>query len=355
MASNVARGNVPPGVTSRGKDLMQTLTVGEKLSVGSVIMNKVISPGSMTPSRFSSESSLWSRWRPLSLRVTVSGAGASTTFGSVCIGWDPDGRWQATMSPGDYTRVAALCPSVTLRLHETRTFVIPPETTRKWYFTVGSLEDTAHGALIGVVASPVGGFTGSVGVNVLLDWVIQYEGADTPSRGGDVESDTVKPDSGWSNLFTTSDGDWDSGRLTLKMHSGGGMCPFSAARQDHIYTPASGTKVPYYDEAGKAQTVAAFAVIQGFATPGFACFSSEAQAISYVKTGDVTKVLPYKSAGDYATPAVPVFIGKPAAPGSAGFSVEKLSQTVQLLQESVQSLQLKVELLQASGNELPPG
>lgn len=354
VMSNVARSGTLPGVTSRGKDLLQSFTVGEKLSVGAVVMNKVISPLSMDPSRFSSESALWSRWKPMSLRVTVSGAGASTTFGSVCLGWDPDGRWQATMSSGDYTRVAALVPSVTLRLHETKTFVIPPEVTRKWYFTVGSLEDSAHGALIGVVASPCGGFTGSVGVNVILDWVVQFEGADTPSRGGSVDSDTVKPDSGWSNLFTTSDGDWDSGRLTLKMHSGGAMCPFSAARQDHVYTPASGTKVPYIDETGKTQHVAAFAVIQGFATPGFACFASEANAVSYVKTGDVDKVLAYKAAGDYATPAVPIFIGKPAAPGIAGLRDDPLACEVAHLRSEIGSLRELVASQLAQGNELPP-
>lgn len=347
-ANRSATARAIPGVVSRGKDLIQTLTISPKQSVGAVVLNKVLSPSSLDPSRLNSEARLWSRWKPVGLRVTVLGAGASTTFGSICIGWDPDGRWQPTKSAGDYTRVAALTPSLTMRLHETRSFVIPCETSRKWYYTLGALEDSSHGSLIGVVASTTGGYAGSLGVNVLLDWVVSFEGVDTPSAGGAVDNDTVLPDSGWVNLFTTSDGDWDAGRLTLKMHSGGAMCPFSAARADHYYEPASNTKVPYVKEDGKVGMVAAFAVIQGFSTPGFACFASVDDAKTYIKTGDVTKVLPYKAAGDYATPDRPVFIGKPAAPGEAGLSLQALQAQVLSLKQQVHDLSLQVQV----GNEL---
>lgn len=132
----------------------------------------------------------------------------------------------------------------------------------------------------------------------------------------------IKPDSGWSNLFTTSDSSFNSERLTLKMHSGGSMCPFSAARLDRVYVPAANplTTVPYYDESSAVKNVVAFARVQGYAVPGLLCFASNKDASEYVKTGDVTKALKYTKAGTYVTPAIPAFasqrpISKEAAIG----------------------------------------
>lgn len=293
-----------------GTDCCGTFTVSPNSAVGTIVYQQPISLADMGISRLATEATLWSRWRPKRLLLRVVCSGASTTFGGLVVGWTPEETWQATLSTSDGARIASFRPSVVMRLNETRTLSIPCETLTKWYLTDGERGLSIHGTVVGAVSAIPGGFTGQLSVAFYLDWTIEFEGVNVQIRPFTAE--VIKPDSGWSNLFTTSDSSFNSERLTLKMHSGGSMCPFSAARLDRVYVPAANpaTTVPYYDESGTSKSVVAFARVQGYSVPGLLCFSSAKDATEYVRTGDVTKALKYTKAGAYATPAVPAFVAQ---------------------------------------------
>lgn len=293
-----------PGVVSSGVDLAAAVSVSRNASVGTVLLNLPLGPATLNPSRLRNESTLWSRWRPQQLKLHVVASGSAMTYGSVCVAWCPDDVWTPSGSAADYMRVAALKPSVTMRLHESRTLVVPIDTLTKWYMCDGSPDMSTHGTLLAVVAAQPGGYDrGSIGLTLTLEWKVQFQGVEMPGTSTAID-DIIQPDSGWTNLFTTSDGSFNAERLTLKMHSGGDMAPFSAAREDHIYEPVSGVKVPYYDESSTLKECRFFAKVQGWATPGLLCFGSRADAAAYITSGDVTKALKYKAAGPLSTPAI---------------------------------------------------
>lgn len=297
------------GLSSSGVDLVSTMLLKEAQPVGSVVLNLPLGPASLAPSRWRNESALWSRWRPRSLRATVVGSGAATTFGSVCLAWCPDSTWVPTGNSSDYMRAAALRPSVTMRLHESKVLSIPSDSATKWYYCDGLRDISNHGCLIAVVASPPGGYTGACGVTVTLDWSVQFEGVEMPGESAAI-ADTIMPDSGWTNLFTTSDSSFDSTILTFKMHSGGNMAPFSAAREDHVYVPSPGTRVMYYDRTGKLLAGKYFVKLR-FTTPGLGLVATRQDAADYISSADASKLLTYKLAGPVSTPSVLRFIGSP--------------------------------------------
>lgn len=299
-----------PGMVSSGSDLLASCSLSSNSGTGTVLLNLPLGPAHITPSRFRNESVLWSRWRPRSLRLSIVGSGASTTFGSVCVAWNPDEIWVPTQSASDFMRVAAMRPSVTMRLHESRVLTIPTETLTKWYQCDGLPDISAHGSVVVVVAARAGGFSGSLNLNITLDWVVQFQGIEMPGESATI-TDVIMPDSGWTNLFTTSDGSFNADRLTFKMHSGGDMAPFSAAREDHVYTVSGETKVYYYDESGAERYCTWFAKVQRFSVPGLLLFASRADAVAYITSGDVTKALKYVKASKLATPAILRFKGEP--------------------------------------------
>lgn len=120
---------------------------------------------------------------------------------------------------------------------------------------------------------------------------------------------SIVPDSGYENLFTTSDSSFDATRLTFKMHAGGSYVPFTAANPGTVYVPADGTVVRYYDEKEKEQTCKWLAKMVDGA--GLLLFSSQSDAQVYIRTGDVTKSLQYFKAGNFTTPAIPKFNSVP--------------------------------------------
>lgn len=302
-----------PRMSSTGVDLISSITLPSSTAIGTVIMNLPLGPSSLTPSRWRNESALWSRWRPRSLKVSVVGSGASTTFGSICVAWCPDNTWTPSGGSHDFMRVAALRPSVTMRLHESRVLTIPNDTLTKWYLCDGNIDLSSHGCVLAVVASPTGGYRGACGVTITLQWSVDFEGIEMPGESSAI-SDTISPDSGYSTIFTTSDGSFDATKLTFKMHSGGEMVPFSSARIDHVYEPVSPTEVKYYDSASRLQVCQWFARVQGITTPGLLLFATRQDALDYISSGALVKALTYYAAGPYVTPARPVFKGTPAKP-----------------------------------------
>lgn len=204
--------------------------------------------------------------------------------------------------------------------------------------------------MAGVVTDATG-YTGAIGLCVQLHWTIELEGPDnytvTPSTL------VIHPDAGWTNIFTTSDGSFDSKVLTFKMHNGGDMVPFSAAAPHLVYTNVSGTHVYYNDSAGKEHECRYFARVQGYTTPGFLLFNTKQDALDYIRTGDVKTALQYTSASRLATPAVPSFVSLATTEEQVGnFSALTTSPDALLRLESLVNTLLAI---QARVAEAPTG
>lgn len=290
-----------------GSDIIATFMVGAGSRVGKLLFAKMISPLTMTGTRFCEEGQLWTRWRPIRLHARLELSGASTTFGSIIFGWTGDSSPDMSGNDMDIIRrVGTFRPQKVSRLNQGVSFNIPVETARKWLQTTGDADQTAQGCLIAVVSGQTGGYSGAVTMMLSLEWEVEFE---SPTLGSSsaTPGQTITPDSGWTQLFTTSDGSFDATRLTFKMHHGGDMVPFSAAGPGTVYTVADATRVTYYDETGKQIVCRYFARVQGYSVPGFLLFSSYADARAYITTGDVTKALVYNKAGDEVTPAIPTF------------------------------------------------
>nr|QNM37826.1 putative CP [Neohydatothrips associated sobemo-like virus 1] len=342
-------------ITSSGVDVLPTLSIAANQQVGRKLMMQPISPVLMADTRIYAESRLWNRWRPVSMQVAVNCSGASTTFGSICVGWTSDPYFRLSGDARDFSRVAALKPSMVLRLHESRTLSIPCDAVRRWYVHSGDFGDCQHGALIAVVASPVGGFDkGSIGVTMTLRWKLQFEAPNLSLES--QASHSIRPDAGWHDIFATSDSSWDSGYLTFKERSGGSMVPFSAARAGYIYEPDAGVSVKYYDSSGALHDAKFFTRVQNYATPGLVLHASAADAKAYIEDGTLSKVLPYAKAGPYVTPSVPSFKGSPAegkveedfvllpTPSTSGSGEDRIRQ----LSEMVERLRVQVEVMSAA-------
>lgn len=292
----------------RGSDIFGTLSIPSGSSIGKLVLKngQAITPEAFLDTRLKQLSDIHAKWRPVSLRLTATGSGTAFASGSVAIGWSPEALADMVGSnTSNLNRVMSMKPSMVLRLNETKSMTIPSNPTRKWYFTKGADEDSHHGALFCVVSGQTGGYSGNSTMLLRLDWTIQFEGAEMTHNSA---NDDITPDVGYSDLFTTSDGSFNSKILTFKMHHGGSMVPFSAAKPNKVYEPTQGTVVKYVSsEQGHESTCKFFARVQGYDTPGLLLFASKDDALTYIKTGDEDKCLKYISQGPVISPSIPHF------------------------------------------------
>lgn len=322
---------------SFGRDLLGQFSIRPETAAGKVLAHTALCPLALSTGRFGEESALWTRWRPIKLTARIECAGASTTYGSIILGWTADSTPDFGSNSGLQVmrRVATFKPQVTVRLNGSGTINVPCETSRRWLQTTGDVDQSAQGDIAVVVSAQTGGYTGAVTMTMFLDWEVEFEGPTLGISTGPGDQ-TIGPDAGWSNLFTTSDGSFDSTRLTMKMHHGGSMCPFSAAQPGQVYSPATGTSVPYVREDSQQARVSYFALVQGYSIPGLLCFATYDDARAYITSGDITKALKYTAAGGEITPAVPRFrpvsaVEVPIAETSLEKRVDRLTELVEML------------------------
>lgn len=292
---------------SRGNDVLTSISLSANSESGKVLMNRPFGPSSFGGTRLNAESKLWARWKPRSLKVTVMGAGASTTYGSVLVGWVADPTYNIRKGPMSINLVGAMKPHIQVKLNSTGVMIIPPQASRLWYDVESSMEENnSHGSLVMVTGSDCGGWTGALSITISLDWMIDFNGQEIPYVS-QPDSVDIHPDSGWYDIHTTSDGSWNAGRLTFKMHAGGEMVPFSSAIAGVVYGPESGVTVPYVKEDLSVGRASFFSLIQGYFQPGLVLHATYADAIAYIQSGDPTKILPYFGGAQNVTPSVPRF------------------------------------------------
>lgn len=291
------------GTRERGVDLLASPSVAPGALPGSIVARIEVRPSTIGP-RSRQIAQLWERWRPVSLELELVGSGNMMVSGSIVVGYSSDPSLRLLGDTSSVSVVAALKPSVQMRLTGSARFKIPCDTSRKWYLTDGTLDDSSHGIVAAVVLTTVGGFTGVSGVSMLCHWEIEYEGVAMAYGSGPGE-ELYFPDASWVGpFFTTSDSSYDSAVLTLKEHAGGSMVAFSSMVAGRLYKPGVGVSLRYNDGTSVEKSVQYASVLPPvlFATPGVVFFASKEDAGTWLRTHDASKCLQYKAQGSYATP-----------------------------------------------------
>lgn len=308
--SSVKRVNLQgQSTTFSGSDLIGTITVQDTNKVGTPLLLWEINPTTLVNTRMAKLAQVFTRWRPVSLGVTVIPGAGVLTPGSYVIGWTADQHFEMGNAESRVQRLTTLKPNLLSVFGAPKMMRIPCDTTQKWYMVDPELgADSDHGLLIAVLAARVGGT--NISINFRLDWVIEFNSPDLPAPSEDLES---YPDPDYIPIFTDSVSDWADGKkLTFKHKEGGSVVPWIGVKDNVIYEPTQGVKVPYYDSAGASKEVKFFAKIKDSASysSALACFAAEKDAKDYIKDGAVSHVLDYVKAGEFVTPALPTLKGR---------------------------------------------
>lgn len=103
--------------------------------------------------------------------------------------------------------------------------------------------------------------------------------------------------------------------MTFKHREGGSVVPWEGLESGVVYEPIAGVKIPYMKSDGTEGECKFFSKMLGASQydRALVCHASSADAKAYQKNGDVSKVLPYKSAGGWCTPDLPTLKGQSVA------------------------------------------
>lgn len=292
-------------ITFSGSDLIGTVSVADSDKPGKLLLAWDVNPMLLRNSRLYHLAKTFARWRPVKLHFsTIPGMGVFTP-GSYVMGWVADPRFNLGDTSTRLSRISTLTPNVMSAFGQPQVLRIPVETSQRWLFCHGTDEmETSHGLIVVALAALVGGK--NLTINFKLDWTISFSSPEVPQS---VESVEIYPDPAYIPIFTDSVSDWASGtKLTFKHAEGGSVVPWIGIRDDMVYSPMDGVKIPYYDGSTN-KDCKWFAAIGGNYPSGLACFATEADAKEYVKKKDFAKVLTYSKAGEYVTPALPTLKG----------------------------------------------
>lgn len=300
---------------------------------------KALTPFSMPNSRLQIESLIWQRWRPKKLTITTVGSGPTTAGGAYVLAWVPDPH-VVSGAKIDYLSLALSAErSRVVRFDQAATFEVPCGLATKWLLTEGSQENISHGTFVAAVITPPVGIKGAVTVPLILNWHIEWQGRKLGVAL--MSSQVLTPDSGYQNLFTTSDSGFDSTILTFKMHSGGSMVPFSHALPGVVYTISEGTTVYYVNGSNQQAECKFFSRILNYETPGLVLHTSAAEGQEYQRTADLNHCIHYVAASNMAKPAIPKFKvikgTQEPMPGPVS-EIDSLRQQVDHLRQLVENL-----------------
>lgn len=340
----------PKGLAFRtlsGSDVIASFTANNQ-EMGTILHQAPLSPLMMSHTSLAQDSKQWSRWRPRKLEISVSGTSTATVGGSVVVAWLADTTHHLASGPLAVNAAVACEISHVVSLSSSKTFLLPTQTDKRWLETDGS--DSAHGSIVVVLLGPPIATNAKIGVMITLKWVIEFSGREL--YGAESSGEEIRPADGWQDLFTTSDSSYDSTVLTFKMHSGGSMCPWPAARPNVVYRNHTGSYIFYNDSEGAEKYANYFTRVIGHGTPGMVLHASEADALAYLKTGDKKKCLQYFSAGRICKPTVPVLDSfKFNSKTPTGL---KESTQIAELESKVRSLEQRLEALTMIPSSSPP-
>lgn len=306
--SKKAKSGFTTGRAESGVDVLASITVGTDKQSGSPLMTLVLNPREIKGTRLSQIAEVWARWVPTSLRLEVVSSGSMMTTGSYIAAWnaDPTCGWGNLES--NVTRLTAMSCTAQVSAGQKMSLQIPTQSSRKWYSVTGDPNDDSHGVVLLALA---GRLSAEITLTVKLHWTFRFSSPDLPKTQDGTVMTWPEPD--YTPVFTDSVSDWAAGkRLTFKHASGGSVVPWENLQSGVVYEPTEGVRITYRGEKG-TYSCRWFSKLNGEATypSALVCHASKSDAISYQKTGDITKIIEYVGAGDWATPNDPHLVGQP--------------------------------------------
>lgn len=303
----------------RGVDVIGVSQLTKSMTVGQGILRFTINPRALVGTRLGEYAQLWSRWRPVSLKLEISPSAGMMIPGGYIAAWSANPDEKLPLGESAVSHLASLVTQVQRPIGQPAVLNIPCSTTSRWYTFTGAAVDVAHGSILSAVSGTLG-TDGKISITFKLHWTIEFNGPDVPSP---VEEMFIEPGAGWMDIFTDSVSDWGEGKkLTFKMHEGGAVVPWPNVRSGVIYKPTTGVKIPYVKADGTAAEVAYCSRIidSDLYASALACHATEAAAKAYQKNADLTQVLDFKSAGAIVVPSIPRLMGQVV---TASFLVDK--------------------------------
>lgn len=308
------RGQVGSVVERRasGNDIIGSVTMQTASAhSGAGILHAPINPRNFPGTRFYQESKLWTRWRPVSLKVRLVSGASQLVVGRCGLGWHADPKVDFPTGQSGVVRFGTLRPGKSGHPSDLSEISIPSgmrNSSQTWYIIEGEPEDSDHGTLIALVLSSLGAMTGTSAITfqVELDWTVEFSGPDVESAEGTAE--TIYADSGYENYFTTSVSDWAAGqKLTLKHSSGGYAALFSDARPGIVYELDPKAVLKAYTSATAQANVKYGVRIPNYYEAALAVFVDLKKAQDFASSGDSTHCMTYHSAGGYVSPSNPAW------------------------------------------------
>lgn len=286
----------------QGVDVIGVTQIEAKDQVGSVLLQFVVNPRLIVDTRLGRYSQLWARWRPVQLRLECATAAGMMVPGSYTVGWNADPSDRVPSRGTAVQHVSSLVCQKSSNIGRSVFLDVPCSATQRWYTMRGDPADDSHGVLLAVLSGKVG--VSAVSIIWKLHWKFLFNGPDNPVQ---VDDEFVEPESDYAGIFTDSVSDWAGGKkLTFKHATGGSVVPWEGIRSGVVYTVTAGVKIPYYNQNGTSVEAKWFSRINDAAYPsGLAVHDSQASAQAYQETSDISKVLDYYKAGDWATPNLP--------------------------------------------------
>lgn len=294
-----------PTRTASGQDLITSWSVSkaQDLTEGQSLIRIEYHASKYDGTRLSQEAALWSRWRPTSLRIRLISTFSSSGSGRLCVAWMEDHTDALPGGLPGLRRMVSL-PHVEGNINTPLVLRVPLKNPPWLYLREHDVDGTFGAVVVGVI-QPIVGATGKLSLQLSFDWSVQFSGPYAAIRSQPGTS--VYADSSWTPYFTTSSGDWDSGYLTLKAHSGGGIVPFPGAKPGSVYKLDPSAHLDYVKADGTTAKVEYASVIKDSPYHGFALHQSFAYASSYQSSGNKQYCLKYTAAGNWVSPNNPAW------------------------------------------------
>lgn len=117
---------------------------------------------------------LYARWRPVSLRLAATSGAATVVSGSYYVAWTAEAEHRLPNASALHW-VAATPGARVVPVHGSAALPIPSQTSQRWLMTdADQADESAHGTIVVVLASPLSNITGGVVVTLTLSWTVDF-------------------------------------------------------------------------------------------------------------------------------------------------------------------------------------
>lgn len=294
---------VTRGDSSRASGTDVLLSLNVSASQKPMILARIaLNPSLMEDTRLAQVASLWDRWRPNRVTLSVQAAVPSVSGGQCMIAWTSDHDHK--MPPdalGRMRSAAAMQPSKIFHLWERASITPQLAPQQKWLWVDHQQgADSYYGVFYILLTGTPSMMTGSFNLTCTLDWDVTF---DTPQLTEFTEEAVVQADTGYFPYFTTYTSHLTlTDRMTLQENSNGGyssIVKFSEMEADMVYTPMKADQLRYYDGSGNLKSVGALVRMKEVTEPFVWCFADTTHAFAYIRDGTTSYILGCNKAGPW--------------------------------------------------------